>query len=81
MIHEIVRAVIEYEADVDAEDLHRDTALYVAALQNKVEAIDVLVEAGASIKHGMCMATPLRRACIKLNREALLCLLKHLCDH
>ena len=45
---EILRAAIEHGADVGAVDTRKYTALHLAAAFNRAEAVDVLVEAGAS---------------------------------
>ncbi|CAB1117378.1 unnamed protein product [Ectocarpus sp. CCAP 1310/34] len=75
---EILRAIIEHGADVDAVDAQQRTALHAASCFNKTEAVDVLVEAGAHIeardKDG---CPPLHYAFGNLSHEALLCLLKH----
>ena len=75
---DIVRAVIEHGADVNAADTHQQSALHLATRCNKAGAIDVLVEAGANIEARTVSGfTPLHAACFHLNLEALLCLLKH----
>ena len=75
---DIVRAVIEHGAGVDAADTYQRTALHFAARFNEAGAIDVLVEAGANIEaRSRGGLTPLHRACFNLKLEALLCLLIH----
>ena len=75
---DIVRAVIEHGADVDAADKYQRTALHIAACSNKAGAIDVLVEAGANIEaRTVSGMTPLHATCFNVSREASLCLLKH----
>ena len=78
---EILRALIEHGADVDAIDAMYRTALNFAAKFNQTEAIDVLVEAGANIEAPASASytnySPLHSASNGLNREALFCLLNH----
>ena len=52
----ILRAVNELGADVDAADTDQSTALHIAMEDNKFEAIDVLVRVGANVKRGCCAA-------------------------
>lgn len=75
---EILRAVIEHGADVDAVDANQCTALHHAALNDEAEAIDVLVGAGAKIEaQHRYDFTPFHCAANRLSHEALLRLLKH----
>ncbi len=72
---DILRAVIEHGADVEATDDDQATALHYCA---EAEAIDFLVEAGANIeaKDGEG-CTPLHCAAAYLSIEALTALLEH----
>lgn len=75
---EILRALIDHGADVDAVDDHQRTALHHAAKYNKANAIHALVEAGANIAaHDTIGTTPLHEACMFLNHEAVVSLLAH----
>ena len=75
---EILRAVIERGADLDAVDNSLHTALHFGAFTNNAEVIHELVDTGANIeardRHGR---TPLHYAALGLSREALLSRLKH----
>lgn len=45
---EFVKAAIEHEANLDAADIHQNTALHLAATQNSAGTIAVLIEGGAN---------------------------------
>ncbi|CAM9392348.1 unnamed protein product [Ectocarpus sp. 13 AM-2016] len=77
-----MKALIEHVVDVNlACALRGAPSLDYAAYNNNVEAIDVLVEAGANIQATRINGeTPLHAAAGKLNFEATLALLKHGAD-
>ena len=75
---DIVRAVIEHGADVDAADTHQRTALHAAAWYNRAGAIDVLVEAGTNIESRDARGrTHVHNASYNLSHKALQSLLIH----
>lgn len=75
---EVLRAVIEHGAGVDADSEGQRTALHVTADSDEAAAIDVLVKAGASIDpRDVYGGTPLHRASNSLNHEALGRFLEH----
>lgn len=78
----ILRALIEHGADVEAADFPRkETALHDAAKQNKIEAVDVLLAAGANIEARNHKGwTPLHGAAIYASRDTVVSLLKHGAD-
>lgn len=47
---EILKAIIEHGADVDAVNIQQATALHLASLENNAEAINVLATSGANIE-------------------------------
>ena len=78
---DLLRAVIKRGADVEAvdeKDKDQCTALHSISWFENVEAIDMLVGAGANIEARTDDGwTPLHRACEFPQRENVLCLLKH----
>ena len=75
---DIMRAVIEHGADVNAVDTIQRTPLNYAAKSNNVGAIDILVEAGAILEVSEISGnTPLSYAAFYIQPDALLALLKH----
>ncbi|CBN79454.2 ankyrin repeat protein (Partial), partial [Ectocarpus siliculosus] len=81
---EVMQALIRHGVDVNAPDSNGCTALHSAAIGDAVGAIDVLIEAGASIdaqggEDGE-MYTPLHVASEKGSSEAALSLVKHGAD-
>eukprot|EP00752_Nemacystus_decipiens_P010695 g9525.t1 len=75
---DILRAVIEQGADVDAVNTIQRSALHLASSLNKTDVIDVLVEAGADLEaRDRGGYTPLYVASDGVCLEAFLCLLKH----
>ena len=75
---DILMAVLQHGADVDAADAQQRTALHFAATNNRFDAIDALVEAGASIEaRDGDGATPLHLAAWHVNAQALAAILKH----
>ena len=75
---DILKAVIEHGADVNAVDAHQRTALHCATVNNHAVSIDVLVEAGASVDgRDIFSCTPLVMAACTLTLDALAALLKH----
>eukprot|EP00903_Cladosiphon_okamuranus_P017413 g16037.t1 len=79
---DVLRAVIEHGAVVDAIDFEKETALHTAAWHNAIEAIHVLVEAGATnIEAPNAFDDqPLHLACEEVSRQPLLYLLEHGAD-
>ena len=75
---DVLMAILEHGADVNAES-HQMTALHVAAAFNRVEAIDALLEAGASIDHAPSGGgiPPLHLAANTSRPAAVFVLLKH----
>lgn len=75
---EILTAVIEHGADVDAVDTNHNTALHIAAIFDRTKTVDILVEAGANIEaRNRDGITPLYMASDNLSRKCSGCLLKH----
>eukprot|EP00752_Nemacystus_decipiens_P016350 g14622.t1 len=69
---EILKAVIEHGADLEALDDEKETALHQAAWHGHTDAIDVLVEAGANVEaRNWLGGTPLHNASDGLSREGL----------
>ena len=75
---DILRAVIDYGADVNAADTEQRTALVVATQHDNAEAIGVLVEAGANVEApNSAGKVPLHAAAAALRLEALTALLRY----
>ncbi len=75
---DILRAVIEYGADVNHVITSQTSALHCAAYNNQAQAIDVLIKAGAIIEaRDSSGRTPLHHASTCDSFEALTALLRH----
>eukprot|EP00752_Nemacystus_decipiens_P010676 g9507.t1 len=75
---EILRAMIEHGADVNAVNTKQCTALHCAVVSSNPEVCDVLIEAGANVEaRDNRGATPLHFAAIRPSLEASIRLLKH----
>ncbi|CAN0396846.1 unnamed protein product, partial [Ectocarpus sp. 12 AP-2014] len=75
---DIMRAVVERGANVEALDDDHNTPLHLAAFFNRVEAIDLLLEAGANIEaRDESDSTPLHCAVLECHLETMSALLKH----
>ncbi|CBJ25744.1 ankyrin repeat protein [Ectocarpus siliculosus] len=81
---EVMQALIRHGVDVDGPDSNGCTALHSAAIGDAVGAIDVLIEAGASIDaqggEDGARYTPLHVASEQGSSEAALSLVKHGAD-
>ncbi|XP_074000603.1 ankyrin repeat and SOCS box protein 11 isoform X2 [Numenius arquata] len=71
---ECMEILLAHEVDIDQEDLHHGTPLYVACMYQRTDCVKKLLELGANVNMGKRLDTPLHAAARKSSVEVVVLL-------